>query len=441
MAAYRTSDFENHLKIDSVAVDEGTLTITLPVASVTSFVTPADELPGLNAGPNVFSRLKVDEAERSAGLIVAGTPGGGKVVTGIRNGDYVKVTNFNFADGSASGAANLRYVLSMHAKVAAQAGGALEAHVDSPDGPLVGFVEVPAGFQGWAKLSTPIDTMPAAAYGHRDLYIVATGGDGELFHLGDMNFDQGRIAPAADAELIVNGGAEISSPLTWSAQGTGGGTASRTTSISRSGAASMQSINRNNPLRGIGQTMFNKLDYGYTYELSAWVRPATLNDDMRAQLSIGRTGRSALLYDIGSVPAVAGEWTELSTTFTVPVPVSMISSMTIIFNTTNTTTAFNLDDVTVKLSDEPAVIVAPSVAERMDSIAERVIALVPGHSSQVRLLADLTSAVSFLGKNNSAQAWKFINDFLKNLAKLEAAGKVSPADAALLRELANSLAP
>jgi hypothetical protein len=119
----------------------------------------------------------------------------------------------------------------------------------------------------------------------------------------------------------------------------------------------------------------------------------------------------------------------------------MISSMTIIFNTTNTTTAFNLDDVTVKLSDEPAVIVAPSVAERMDSIAERVIALVPGHSSQVRLLADLTSAVSFLGKNNSAQAWKFINDFLKNLAKLEAAGKVSPADAALLRELANSLAP
>jgi glucuronoarabinoxylan endo-1,4-beta-xylanase len=440
MAAYRTSDFEDHLKIDSVAVDEGTLTITLPAASVTSFVTPADELPGLNAGPNVFSRLKVDEAERSAGLIVAGTPGGGNVITGIRNGDYVKVTNFNFADGSASGAAALRYVLSMHAKVAAQGGGALEAHVDSPDGPLVGFVEVPAGFQGWAKVSTPIDTTHAAAYGHRDLYIVATGGDGELFHLGDMSFDQGRIAPAPDAELIVNGGAEISAPLTWNSQGTGQSQTQRNTTIFRSGTASVGSVNRTAATRGVGQAMFNKLDYGYTYDLSAWMRPATLDDVMRAQISVARTGRSALLYDIGTVPAVAGEWVELSTSFTIPVPVSMISGVTIIFSTVNTTTAFNLDDVTMALSNEPAVIVPPSLVERMEAISERVIALVPDHSSQVRMLHDIAKAVEFVGKNNSEQAWKFIGDFLKDIGKLEAAGNISASDAELLRELANNLA-
>jgi len=440
MAAYRTSDYENHHKVDSVPVDEGTLTISLPVASVTTYVTPADELPGLDGEPNVFSRLKVDESERSAGLIVAGTPGGGNGVTGVRNGDYVKFANVNFADGSASGAANLRYMLSMHAKVAAQAGGALEAHVDSPDGPLVGFVEIPAAFQGWAKFSTPIDTTQPAAYGHRDLYIVATGDDGELFHLGDMSFDQGRIAAAPDAELIVNGGAETASPLGWNSQGSGSSQTQRNTTIFRSGVASVGSVNRNNATRGIGQSMSNKLDYGYTYELSAWLRPATLDDVMRAQLSIARTGRSALLYEIGTVPAVAGEWAELSTTFTIPVPVSMVSGITIIFSTVNTTTAFNLDDVTVKLSDGPAVIIAPSVVERMESISERVIALVPDHSSQVRLLADLTSAVSFLSKNNSTQAWKFIDDFLRDVDKLEAAGEISAEDAALLRELANNLA-
>jgi hypothetical protein len=107
----------------------------------------------------------------------------------------------------------------------------------------------------------------------------------------------------------------------------------------------------------------------------------------------------------------------------------------------NTTTSFNLDDVTVTLSDEPAVIVPPSLVERMEAISERVIALVPDHSSQVRLLHAVTKAVEFLGKNNSEQAWKFIGDFLKDLGKLEAAGKISASDAALLRELANGLAP
>lgn len=441
MAAYRTSDYENHLKIDSVSVDGGTLTLSLPVASVTTFVTPADELPGLDGEPNVFSRLKVDESERSAGLPIAGTPGGGNVVTGVRKGDYVKFANVNFADGSASGAANLRYVLSLHAKVAAQAGGALEAHVDSPDGPLVGFVEIPATFQGWAKFSTPIDTTHASAYGHRDLYIVATGGGGELFHLGDMSFDQGRIAPATNAELIINGGAEIATPLTWGSQGVGSSQTQRNTTIFRSGVASVGSVNRTSVTRGIGQSMFNRVDHGYTYNLSAWLRPATLDDVMRAQISVARVGMPALLYEIGTVPALVGEWTELSTTFTIPVPVSMISRITIIFSTVNTTTAFNLDDVTVTLSDEPAVIVPPSIAERMESIAERVIVLVRKHSSQVRLVHDLTKAVEFLDKNNRHQARKFIGDFLRDVDKLEAAGEISGESAALLRELANSLTP
>ncbi len=443
LATYRTSDSENMRRLADSRVVFGQLTLTLEPNSVTTFVATDSPLPQIGLADNIFSVLEAEEAAKvSPGVIVASLPyEGGKALTGIRPGDYVKFANINFADGSAAGTAALRYVLSLHARVAASAGGTIEARVESPYGPVVGTLTAPDDFKSWAKLSTRINTEQGFAYGHRDLYLVFNGPPGAQFSLDMVRFDDGRIAPGATDELVVNGDVELASPLGWTRVGAAPGTVSRDTTVSHGGQASVRITGRNNPAVGIGQAMTNKLEDRYVYELSAWVRPAAADDEISAVLNIARNGMPNLVYPIWSVSAPAGQWTQLKTQFSVPVQISQISAagLSLLF-TSGTTGEFAIDDVSVKLAGASSA-VPVNAATQLHALGVRVDAFNFSGATERTLLDNLAPCANLKIPCSNATALKAIEDFLADLAQLSGGANpaVSAAAAAQLRSLAEEI--
>jgi glucuronoarabinoxylan endo-1,4-beta-xylanase len=185
---YRTSASENMRKLPAIAARDRSFTATLRGRSVTTFVPARSALPGLPDRKDVFSSYLAEENDgQSRGLRVGTSPDHGRIVTGVRDGSYLRWANVNFADGSAAGFADQKGQLRLHATVAPHAGGVIEARIDSPHGPVVGSMTVPAG-DAWVTATTWVDTRPAAANGFHDLYLVFRGGDGQLFDVDQVNF-------------------------------------------------------------------------------------------------------------------------------------------------------------------------------------------------------------------------------------------------------------
>jgi glucuronoarabinoxylan endo-1,4-beta-xylanase len=173
---YRTSASENMKKLPAIATRDRSFTATLRGQSVTTFVPAWSALPGLPDRKDVFSSYLAEENDgQSRGLRVRTSPDRGRIVTGVRDGSYLRWANVNFADGSAAGFADQKGQLRLHATVTPHAGGVIEARIDSPRGPVVGSMTVPAG-DAWVTATTWIDTSPAAANGFHDLYLVFRGG-------------------------------------------------------------------------------------------------------------------------------------------------------------------------------------------------------------------------------------------------------------------------
>ncbi|HEX5995649.1 MAG TPA: carbohydrate-binding protein, partial [Jiangellales bacterium] len=201
---YRTSANENMKKLPDILTQDQSFTTTLRGQSVTTFVPKGSELPGLPDRKDVFSTYLADENDgQSDGLSVVTTPEQGSVVADVTDGSYLRWANVNFADGSAAGFLEQKGQLRLHVTVAPKAGGVIEARIDSPTGPVVGTITVPAanaplpgsaGVAGsgadWVRLSTPgfLDTSPAGANGFHDLYLVFTGGDGALLDIDRAEF-------------------------------------------------------------------------------------------------------------------------------------------------------------------------------------------------------------------------------------------------------------
>ncbi len=189
---YRTSANENMVKLPDILTRERSFTTTLRGQSVTTFVPKGSELPALPDRKDVFSTYRAEENDgQSAGLSVVTAPDHGDVVTGVVDGSHLRWSNVNFADGSAAGFLEQKGQLRLHVTVAAKAGGTIEARIDSPDGPVVGTITVPPGSgTDWARLTTSgfLDTSPTGANGFHDLYLVFTGGDGELMDVDFAEF-------------------------------------------------------------------------------------------------------------------------------------------------------------------------------------------------------------------------------------------------------------
>jgi arabinoxylan arabinofuranohydrolase len=116
---------------------------------------------------------------------------GGMDVTGIENGDYIKVKGVDFGAGASSFEAGV---------ASAGSGGAIEIRLDSQTGTLVGTCAVSGtgGAQTWLTESCPV----SGASGVHDLYLVFAGGSGSLF-----NFNWWKFGGPGDPGTGGSGGA------------------------------------------------------------------------------------------------------------------------------------------------------------------------------------------------------------------------------------------
>lgn len=146
---------------------------TIPVMHMTK--TGPAQLEPLNP----YQRVEAETICWSEGVRTERCAGGGMNITGLQAGSYIKVAGVDFAAGAAA----------FTASVAAEtAGGVIELHLDSVDGPVIGVCSVPAtgGWQSWQQASCEV----AGAQGVHDLYLVFRS-DGSLFNVDWWQFSRG----------------------------------------------------------------------------------------------------------------------------------------------------------------------------------------------------------------------------------------------------------
>jgi cytochrome c len=108
---------------------------------------------------------------------------GGRAVGFIDNGDWIMFRPYNIAG-----------ITSFSARVGAVAGGnTLSLRLDSPTGPLVGQVTVPAT-GGYGVFQTVTGTLTPQT-GTRDLYLVFTGAGGGLYDIDEFTLGSGTQPP------------------------------------------------------------------------------------------------------------------------------------------------------------------------------------------------------------------------------------------------------
>ena len=114
-----------------------------------------------------------------------------RTVTDIQNGDWIAVAGLDFGDKGAA---------SFTASIAAQAGGAVELRVDSPDGTVVGTLTVPAGDGTYQTLTCDVTGLT----GVHNLFLVFTGDDQaeNLMSLDTWQFTEAGESASANKALL-----------------------------------------------------------------------------------------------------------------------------------------------------------------------------------------------------------------------------------------------
>jgi arabinoxylan arabinofuranohydrolase len=169
-----------------------------------------DGVPQL-ANLNPYARVEAETMNAQSGIETEPCSAGGMDVTDIQASDWVKLRRVDFGSAGA---------VSFSASVAsATDGGAIELHLDSPDGTLVGSCAVSGtgGTQAWSLSTCPV----SGATGVHDLYLTFTGAGSQLF-----NVDYWQFTPAGGAVDPGSGGSHgadnASSAAGASAAGPGG---------------------------------------------------------------------------------------------------------------------------------------------------------------------------------------------------------------------------
>jgi len=104
----------------------------------------------------------------------------GVYVTNITSGDYIEVRGVDFGARSAA---------SFAASVATgTSGGAIELHLDSVDGPVIGLLPV-ANTGGWDKWQTKTTSVSGATGKHNLFFVFKGDGHGPLFNFDYWKFD------------------------------------------------------------------------------------------------------------------------------------------------------------------------------------------------------------------------------------------------------------
>ena len=130
---------------------------------------------------NPYVRNEAETIASESGVKTSQSNATGVYVTHIVDGSSIRVAGVDFGGGGPS-----RFTASL---ASGAAGGTLEIHLDTHDGPLLGTVAVPNthGWWSWQPKSTPV----ARASGVHDLYFVFRGsGSAPLFNFDSWKFDR-----------------------------------------------------------------------------------------------------------------------------------------------------------------------------------------------------------------------------------------------------------
>lgn len=125
-----------------------------------------------------YARVEGETMAWGQGIEVEDCSEGGRNLSELQNGDYIKLLSVDFLTGAVSFEASV---------ASAGSGGDIELHLDAADGPLVGTCAVsPTGdWQAWDTVSCDV----TGAAGIHDLFLVFSGGGGTLFNLDWYQFE------------------------------------------------------------------------------------------------------------------------------------------------------------------------------------------------------------------------------------------------------------
>ncbi len=129
-------------------------------------------IKGMSSGNDDAEVIEAERYDDQSGIQTENCSEGGSDVAYIENGDYIGFKNVDFAGGAES----------VDFRVGSNgAEGAIEVHLDAPDGKLIGKMDV-AGTGGWQKWATQTCKIESTT-GKHDVYLVFTGGESYLFNL------------------------------------------------------------------------------------------------------------------------------------------------------------------------------------------------------------------------------------------------------------------
>ncbi|MBL7253518.1 family 43 glycosylhydrolase [Paractinoplanes lichenicola] len=143
---------------------------TLPTITMTTAGAP-------QVGPlDPYTRQEAETIATESGVETEALSTGGRSVSFIDNGDWIKVKGVAFGTGASSFTARV---------ASATSGGRIELRLGSSTGTLAGTCTVP-GTGGWQTFTDV--TCPVTASGTQDLYLRFTGGSGSLFNVDRWQF-------------------------------------------------------------------------------------------------------------------------------------------------------------------------------------------------------------------------------------------------------------
>ncbi len=286
-----------------------------------------------------FTRIDAEAMSDANGISLNAD---GTAVTAISSGDWICFQNVDFGEGATT----------FTAKVASAAnGGTIEIHLDSPIGPIVGVVTVPAtgGVDQWQEASVYIS---GAADVH-DLYFRFSGSGDSMFEFDSWQFDNREVAssrpngnmltPADDTSLLLHSTFEGSAD-NWT--GRGDASVEASTKAALTGSGSLSCSGRAASWNGAAIELPSSFTAGTAYSFSANVMYEKGKNTDTYHLTLQYNSGGEAQYDkIATVTAVKGDWIQLAnTSYTIPADAT---DMVLYVETETSTSAFYLDEVAI----------------------------------------------------------------------------------------------
>ena len=123
--------------------------------------------------------IEAESYDYQSGIQTENCSEGGSDVAYIENGDYIGFKNIDFGSGEAD---SIDFRIGSNGAAAS-----LEVHLDSPDGKLIGSMDI-SGTGGWQKWATQSCSIGKTS-GVHDVYFVFRGGSGYLFNVDRWSMD------------------------------------------------------------------------------------------------------------------------------------------------------------------------------------------------------------------------------------------------------------